>query len=195
MKDEDEPDFAGSEEDEQGSGGSSHDDDEKPEDLDEPMDDPPLRHRPRLLPVEPETPVVFHTNISSGGAAPVPPPPPIPIAADVTTTRNPFEEEDVAVNTRVPDTELELEADPDQPKARRTSRGRVPAPEKGQEGGHIPSGGQPSSKSMAQPARLSPVPARSGAEEGDRRGRTKGFYSQKEEAVPTSGCHWFLGRP
>ena len=42
---------------------------------------------------------------------------------------------------------------------------------------------------MAQPARPSPVPSRSGVEEGDRRGRTKGFYSQKdpftgEEAVP-----------
>ena len=41
-------------------------------------------------------------------------------------------------------------------------------------------GGQPSSKSMAQPARPSPVPARSGAEEGERRGRTKGFYTQKD---------------
>ena len=49
--------------------------------------------------------------------------------------------------------------------------------------------GRPSSKGMAQPARSSPVPARSGAEGGERRGRTKGFYSQKdpftgEDATP-----------
>ena len=47
---------------------------------------------------------------------------------------DPFEEEDVAINTRVPDTESELEGESDQPKARRTSRGRVPVPEKGQRG-------------------------------------------------------------
>ena len=39
VKDEEEPDFAGSGEDEQGLNGSSQDDDEKPEDLDEPMDE------------------------------------------------------------------------------------------------------------------------------------------------------------
>ena len=38
VKDEEEPDYAGSGGNEQGSDGSSHDDDEKPEDLDEPMD-------------------------------------------------------------------------------------------------------------------------------------------------------------
>ena len=107
-------------------------------------------------------PVVSHTGVGSGGGAvPLPPPPPpVPIAAGVTTAGDPFEEEDMAVNTRVPDTESELEADTDQPKARRTSRGRVPAPEKGQGGVHVPPNGQPSSKSMAQPARPSPVPAR-----------------------------------
>ena len=82
-----------------------------------------------------------------------------------------------------------LEGESDQPKPRRTSRGRVPAPEKGQGGVHVPPGLQPSSKSMAQPARPSPIPARSGAEGGERRGRTKGFYTQKdpftgEDATP-----------
>ena len=200
MKDEEEPDFAGSAEDELGSDGSSHEDDEKPDDLDEPMGDdeeeipppppPPPAPPAPPVPVEPETPVVSHTGVGSGGAVPLPPPPPpVPIAAGVTTAGDPFEEEDMAVNTRVPDTESELEADTDQPKARRTSRGRVPAPEKGQGGVHVPPGGQPSSKSMAQPARPSPVPARSGAEGGERRGRTKGLYTQKnpftgEDATP-----------
>ena len=186
VKDEEEPDFAGSAEDELGSDGSSHEDDERPDDLDEPMHNDEEEIPPP--PPPPPTPVVSHRGIGSGGAVPVPPPPPppVPIAAGVTTAGDPFEEEDVA------------------------SRGRVPAPEKGQRG--VPPGGQPSSKSMAQPARPSPVPARSGAEEGERRGRTKGFYTQKDpftgedatprsvwrsrnSCVPTTGCHWFLGRP
>ncbi|MCR9103524.1 MAG: hypothetical protein NXI25_26500, partial [bacterium] len=142
VKDEEEPDFAGSAEDELGSDGSSHEDDEKPDDLDEPMDDdeeeipppppPPPAPPAPPVPVEPETPVVSHTGVGSGEAVPLPPPPPpVPIAAGVTTAGDPFEEEDVAVNTRVPDTESELEAGTDQPKARRTSRGRVPRPRKG----------------------------------------------------------------
>ena len=141
MKDEDEPDFAGSAEDELGSDGSSRDEDEKFDDHDEPMGDdeeeipppPPPPPAPPAPPV-PETPVVSHVGISSGDAVPTPPPPPppAPIAADVTTAEDPFEDEDLAINTRVPDTESELEGGSDQPKARRTSRGRVPAPEKGQ---------------------------------------------------------------
>ena len=79
----------------------------------------------------------------------------------------------MAVNTRVPDTESELEGETDQPKARRTSRGRVPAPEKGRGAFMSRLAGNPA-------ARPSPVPARSGAEGGERRGRTKGFYTQKD---------------
>ena len=108
-----------------------------------------------------------------------------------------FAEDDVVVNTCVPDAESELAADADQKKARRTSRGRVPAPEKGQGGVHIPPGGQPSSNRMAQPARSSPQEA---AEEGTRRGRTKGFYTQKdpftgEEATLREGGGPELLRP
>ena len=113
------------------------------------------------VPVEPETRVVSHTGVGSGEAVPTPPPPPAPIAAGITTA-DPFEEEDMAVNTCVPDTESELEGESDRPKARRTSCGRVPTPEKGQGGAHVPRGGQPSSKSMAQPAR----PVRKGGREG-----------------------------
>ena len=149
MKDEDEPDFAGSAEDELGSDGSSRKEDEKSDDLDEPMGDdeeeipppppPPPAPPAPPVPVEPETPVVSHAGVDSGDAVPTPPPPPpAPIAAGVTTAEDPFEDEDLAINTRVPDTESELEGGSDQPKARRTSRGRVPAPEKGQ--GGVPAG-------------------------------------------------------
>ena len=78
VKDEEEPDFAGSAEDELGSDGSSHEDDEKPDDLDEPMVDdeeeipppppPPPAPPAPPVPVEPETPVVPHTGVGSGGA-------------------------------------------------------------------------------------------------------------------------------
>ena len=134
MKDEDELDFAGSAEDELRSDGSSHEDDEKPDDLDEPMGDdeekipppppPPPAPPAPPVPVEPETPVVSHAGVGSGDAVPTPPPPPppAPIAAGVTAAEDPFEEEDVAINTRVPDTESELEGESGQPKARRTSR-------------------------------------------------------------------------
>ena len=143
VKDEDEPDFAGSAEDELGSDGSSRKEDEKSDDPDEPMGDdeeeipppppPPPAPPAPPVPVEPETPVVSHASVESGDAVPTPPPPPpAPIAAGVTTAEDPFEDENVAINTRVPDTESELEGGSDQPKARRTSRGRVPAPEKGQ---------------------------------------------------------------
>ena len=200
VKDEDEPDYAGSAEDELGSDGSSQKEDEKSDDPDEPMGDdeeeipppppPPPAPPAPPVPVEPETPVVSHASVESGDAVPTPPPPPpAPIAAGVTTAEDPFEDENVAINTRVPDTESELEDGSDQPKARRTSHGRVPAPEKGQGGVQVQPSGRPSSKGMAQPARSSPVPARSGAEGGERRGRTKGFYSQKdpftgEDATP-----------
>ena len=50
--------------------------------------------------------MVSHAGVGSGEAVPTPPPPrPAPIAAGVTTAGDPFEEEDMAVNTRVPDTE------------------------------------------------------------------------------------------
>ena len=108
---------------------ASHVDDVKPEDLDEPMgedeeDIPPPPPPPPAppappVPVEPETPVIIAPNFSPTGVVPAPPPPPpVPIAAGVTTVRDPFEDEYEAVNTRVPDTESEVEADPDQPKAR-----------------------------------------------------------------------------
>ena len=58
------------------------------------------------------------------------------------------------MNTRVPDTESE-EAHDDQPKARKTSRSRAPAPEKGATEAQIAVSGQPSSKSKAQPAVVS----------------------------------------
>ena len=129
--------------------------------------------------------MVSHVGISSGDAVPTPPPPPpAPIAADVTTAEDPFEDEDLAINTRVPDTESELEGGSDQPKARRTCRGRVPAPEKGQGGVQVPPSGRPSSKSMAQPARPSPVPARSGVEGGEGRGYTQKDPFTGEEATP-----------
>ena len=109
----------GSAEDELGSDGSSQKDDEKPDDLDEPMGDdeeeipppppPPPAPPAPPVPVEPETPVVSHTGVGSGEAVPTPPPPPAPIAAGVITAGDPFEEEDMAVNTRVPDTESEME--------------------------------------------------------------------------------------
>ena len=134
MKDEDEPDFAGSAEDELGSDGSSREDDEKPDDLDEPMGDdeeeipppppPPPAPPAPPVPVEPETPVVSHAGVGSGDAVPTPPPPPpAPTVAGVTTAEDPFEEEDVAINTRVPDTESELEGErawPSLPISRRT---------------------------------------------------------------------------
>ena len=107
MKDKEEPDFAGSAEDELGSDGSSHEDDEKPEDLDEPMDDDEEE-----IPPPPPPP-------------PAPPAPPVPVEPErppwcpTQASGDPFEEEDVAVNTRVSDTKSELEADADQPKARR----------------------------------------------------------------------------
>ena len=176
VKDEDEPDYAGSAEDELGSDGSSQKEDEKSDDPDEPMGDdeeeipppppPPPAPPAPPVPVEPETPVVSHASVESGDAVPTPPPPPpAPIAAGVTTAEDPFEDENVAVNTRVPDTESELEGGSDQPKARRTSQ-------KGQGGVQVQPSGRPSSKGMAQP-----------------RGRTKGFYSQKdpftgEDATP-----------
>ena len=142
MKDEDEPDYAGSAEDELGSDGSSQKEDEKSDDPDEPMGDdeeeipppppPPPAPPAPPVPVEPETPVVSHASVESGDAVPTPPPPPpAPIAAGVTAAEDPFEDENVAINTRVPDTESELEDGSDQPKARRTSHGRVPTPEKG----------------------------------------------------------------
>ena len=78
VKDEDEPDFAGSAEDELGSDGSSRDEDEKSDDHDEPMGDdeeeipppppPPPAPPAPPVPVEPETPVVSHVGISSGDA-------------------------------------------------------------------------------------------------------------------------------
>ena len=99
--------------------------------------------------------MVSHAGVESGDAVPTPPPPPpppAPIAAGVTTAEDPFEDEDVAINTRVPDTESELEGGSDQPKARRTSRGRVPAPEKGQGGVQVqPSGHGPACPSIPGP--------------------------------------------
>ena len=77
VKDEEEPDFAGSGEDEPGLDGSSHDMTTRISLL--------LRHRLRLLPRRLSRGVP--QGHRPGGAAPVPPPPPVPIAADVTTAR------------------------------------------------------------------------------------------------------------